>query len=108
MMANWAYTHPREHASPSGLDAPVTILDKPVKWAVPDSPLTIDACGGSSRDESRRTRILLVLLIVDNSERVMIRDVLDHQINCPQFERLEARPELIHNGGIVNIEHPKE
>jgi hypothetical protein len=61
-----------------GLDAPVTILDKPVEWAVPDSPLTIEVCGGSSRDASRQTRILLVLLIVDDSERVVIRDVLDH------------------------------
>ncbi len=53
-------------------------------------------------------RILLVLLIVDDGERVVIRDVLDHQIICRQFERLEAIPELIHNGGIANVEIPKE
>ncbi len=102
-MADGAYAHTRERPSPSSFNSLMAPFHKPIKQAVIDGTLGVRNQGGSSRSASRRSRILLSLFILNHLEGVMMRDVLDHQINCCRVERLEACPKLFQDGGIMRI-----
>ncbi len=89
-MADGAYTHSREHPSPLSFDSLMAIFYEPIEQAVIDSTLWVCNRGGSSWNASRRRRMLLFLFIADQGEGVVMRDILDHQINRCLVERLEA------------------
>ena len=89
-MADGAYTRSRKRPSPSSFNSLMAPFHKPIKRAVIDSTLWVRNHGGSSWNASRWRRMLLFLFIVNHHEGVVMRDILDHQINCCQVERLEA------------------
>jgi hypothetical protein len=103
VMADGAYARTREPPSPSSFNSLMAPFHEPIKRAVIDGTLGVRNRGGSSRNASRRSRILLPLFILNHLEGVMIRDVLDHLINCCRVERLEACPKLFQEGGITRI-----